>query len=168
VGHGQSIKEELVAVPLIMSYPPLLPPGTVVDEGVEIVDVLPTVMDAVGSPIPDEVQGMSLLPLAQGREGGYPQPSIATQYEKAHAIRAGRFKLWEASGKAPKLSDLETDPLERTDIAEDRPLVRRWLEDGLSLWMVYQKRWRKRRWGTALNHRAELAADLEAEPTTAP
>ena len=43
---------------------------------------------------PDAVQGESLIPVAQGVNGGYPRPAIASQYELAHTMRLGAFKLW--------------------------------------------------------------------------
>ncbi|MCP4222213.1 MAG: sulfatase-like hydrolase/transferase, partial [Actinomycetia bacterium] len=88
-GHGASLREPLVWVPLLIHYPPLFPGGRVVSEGVEGVDILPTIIDAIGRSPLDGAQGHSLIPLAQGQIGGYPMPSYASQYEYAHAMRLG-------------------------------------------------------------------------------
>src|SRR5207302_1405158 len=40
IGHGQSLREELIHVPLLVHYPPYFPPGKIVDEGVDVLDVL--------------------------------------------------------------------------------------------------------------------------------
>ena len=93
IGHGQSLREELVHVPLLISYPPLFPPGKSVNEGVELVDLMPTIVDALGGKPPAEAQGESLVGLAQGAGAGYPRPAIASQYELAHTMRLGPWKL---------------------------------------------------------------------------
>ncbi|WP_350278785.1 sulfatase-like hydrolase/transferase [Kribbella sp. HUAS MG21] len=63
---GAGLSEFLMRIPLIVTGD-----GVTVqqrDEPVSIVDVLPTICEAVGHRIPDGVQGRSLLPLAQGNE----------------------------------------------------------------------------------------------------
>ena len=47
------------------------PPRQVADEVVELRDVLPTVLGAVGLPVPDTVDGQSVLPLMQGPGQGW-------------------------------------------------------------------------------------------------
>src|SRR6185436_8931301 len=119
IGHGQSLREELVHVPLLISYPPLFPPGKVVTEGVEIIDLLPTIADAVGGKIPADVQGESLIPLAQGEGAGYPRPAIASQYELAHSMRLGRWKLWVGGSGQTKLHDAASDPGEQQELSTE-------------------------------------------------
>jgi arylsulfatase A-like enzyme len=61
---GAGLSDFLMRIPLIV-----MGDGVTVqcrDEPVSIVDVLPTICEAVGEPLPDAVQGRSLLPLAQG------------------------------------------------------------------------------------------------------
>jgi arylsulfatase A-like enzyme len=161
VGHGSSIRQELVAVPLVLRYPPLFGKGVVVRQGVDTLSIMPTLLDAIGAPIPDTVQGESLLPLAQGIGAGYPRPSIASQYELAHAIRLERWKLRIGGRAEPELWDLESKEGEHKELAVSRPLEVRWLTDALSTWLTYQDRWRSTRWGVASNHTAALAEDLE-------
>ena len=54
-------------VPLIIRMPGVLPKGAVVDELVGLVDLLPTLCELTGRPVPEKVQGTSLLALAQGK-----------------------------------------------------------------------------------------------------
>jgi arylsulfatase A-like enzyme len=161
IGHGQSLREELVHVPLAIYYPPLFPPGKAVPEGVEIVDLLPTIVDALGGRPPADAQGESLVPLAQGEGQGYPRPAIASQYELAHSMRLGRWKLWVGGSGDVRLFDAADDAAETHDLASERPVERRFVTDALSLWMAYQSRWKKARWGVASNHKPQLALDLE-------
>jgi arylsulfatase A-like enzyme len=160
-GHGSSIRQELVAVPLVIHYPPLFGKGVVVKQGVDTLSIMPTILDAIGGTIPDTVQGESLLPLAQGIGTGYPRPSIASQYELAHAMRLERWKLRIGGKGEAELWDLDSKKGEHAEIAVSHPNEVRWLTDALSTWLTYQDRWRSTRWGVASNHTAALAEDLE-------
>ncbi|HNF96352.1 MAG TPA: sulfatase [Pseudomonadota bacterium] len=161
IGHGQSLRQELIHIPLWIYYPPLFPGGKVVEEGAELVDLLPTLADAFGMPIPKDVQGESLIPIAQGVSGGYPRPAIASQYELAHVMRLGRYKLWVGGSGQVKLYDGQDDPGEQKELNQEQPLALRFVTDAMGLWMAYQDKWKKTRWGAASNHRPEFAADLE-------
>ncbi|HZS35737.1 MAG TPA: sulfatase [Polyangia bacterium] len=161
IGHGQSLREELVHVPLIIHYPPLFPAGKVVPEGVEIIDLLPTIVDAIGGKVPQDVQGESLVPLAQGVGEGYPRPAIGSQYELAHTMRLGRWKLWVGGSGDVRLFDAIADAAESHELSIEKPYERRFVTDALGVWMAYQSKWKKSRWGVASNHKRELADDLE-------
>jgi arylsulfatase A-like enzyme len=167
IGHGQSLREELVHVPLLISYAPLFPPGRTVDEGVDSIDILPTIVDALGGTPPKDAQGESLVALAQGGGGtGYPRPAIASQYELAHSMRLSRWKLWVGGSGDTRFFDAENDPAESHELSAERPRERRFVTDALGMWMAYQTLWKKARWGVASNHRPELAQDLEHAATT--
>ncbi len=161
VGHGQSLRQELVHIPMWISYPPLFPPGKVVEEGTELVDLLPTLTDALGLPTPKEVQGESLIALSQGQGAGYPRPAIASQYELAHTMRLGRYKLWVGGSGQVKLYDGQDDPGEQKELTAEQPIAYRFIADAMGLWMAYQTQWKKSRWGVASNHKPELPTDLE-------
>lgn len=58
--------EGSVHIPLIVSGNPALTgltPGSVCDRVTELRDIMPTLLDIVGAPVPDSVDGQSLLPL---------------------------------------------------------------------------------------------------------
>jgi arylsulfatase A-like enzyme len=61
--HGQSLYGELTGVPLIFWWPGVLPAGRVVPDTVELIDVLPTVLELSGLPAPLGIDGISLAPL---------------------------------------------------------------------------------------------------------
>jgi arylsulfatase A-like enzyme len=63
---GAGLSEFLMRIPMILAGDGVQ--EQVRDEPVSIVDVLPTICEAVDQPIPDGVQGRSLLPLAHGAE----------------------------------------------------------------------------------------------------
>ena len=70
--HGLFMKrnfyEQSVGAILMVSWPGHLPEGKVVDDPVELIDVMPTLLDAAGIPVPKGTHGRSLLPLIAGRE----------------------------------------------------------------------------------------------------
>jgi arylsulfatase A-like enzyme len=160
VGHGCSVKQELVAVPLIIHYPPLFGHARV-REGVDVLSAMATILDAIGAPIPDTVQGQSLLPLAQGVGAGYPRPSFASQYELAHAMRLERWKMRIGGKGEAEIFDLESKQGEHRGVSVNHPLETRWLTDALSMFLTYQDRWRQSRWGVPSNQTAAIAEDLE-------
>lgn len=173
IGHGHTLRNPLVNVPLIISYPPLLGRGVRVREGVDVNAVMATVLDALNheGALPPTVQAQSLLPLAQGVGRGYPRPSFASQYEYAHTLRIENYKLTVGGKGVPSVYDLNSAQREADDISLRKPEVTRLLTDALSTFLIYQSQWRQSRWGVANNHRAQFARDLEggsAPPVVSP
>lgn len=163
VGHGASLRDSLIHVPLAIYYPPLAA-GGVIDEGADAgIDVIPTVLDALGKSIPAEMQGESLLPLIQGVGRGYPRPALSTQYEESHAMRLGGWKMFVPAAASPRLYDTSADPNERKDLANDRPLEKRALADSLYTFLAYRKEWRKSTWGVPSNQKPGAALALEGK-----
>jgi arylsulfatase A-like enzyme len=58
--HGETVREEAIRVPLVMAGPGV-PPGTVVEGQVSLVDLAPTLLDWAAVDVPEEMQGRSLL-----------------------------------------------------------------------------------------------------------
>jgi len=162
-GHGGSLRETLVRVPLLIHYPPRIAPG-IVDEGVDQVDVLPTILDAIGAEAPPQLQGQSLAPLAAGVGRGWPRPSYASQFEYAHTMRIGRWKLKVGKRGVATTLDVVGDPDERIDQSAQRPAVRRLLTDALGLFLATRVRWSKRDLGVVTNLAPGAAAKLEQTP----
>lgn len=158
VGHGGTILETLVYVPLIIHYPPLFPGGKV-PEGAEVVDIVPTIADALGVPPDEHWQGESLIPLAQGVGRGYPRLSMASRYENGHVGRMGGWKI-HIGGTQTRLFDVGTEPEEKTDVAAQKPMALRLVSDALWLLRVNNAEWKKSRWGNPANVTAAFAADM--------
>jgi arylsulfatase A-like enzyme len=150
-GHGASLRDSLVRVPLLVHYPAGIAGGVVVDEGVEGVDVVPTILDLLGEPAPAQAQGESLRGLAAGHGRGWVRPSYASQYEYAHAMRLGRWKVRVGRTGAPRLIDLGADPLEKIDLSGSRTVERRFLTDALGFFLAWRAGWKKAQWGVVSN-----------------
>jgi arylsulfatase A-like enzyme len=164
-GHGGSLRDSLVRVPLLVHDPARFPGGTIVDEGVEGVDLLPTMLTALGRPPLAAAQGEPLEPLAQGAGRGWPRPSYASMYEYAHAMRIGRWKARVARSGVPVIDDLVADPGETHDLAAQHPVERRMLTDYLGLFLALRTDWKKGVYGVVNAMTPEGAAALD-EATT--
>jgi arylsulfatase A-like enzyme len=69
--HGQSVYGELSNMPLILWGPGTLPAGVVVEPTVQMIDVMPTLLDLSGLAVPEAAQGRTLVPLfASSRSSG--------------------------------------------------------------------------------------------------
>ena len=159
-GHGGSLYDTLVRVPLLIHYPARVP-AAVVDEGAEGVDVLPTILDALSAPPLPSAQGASLRPLAAGALRGWAVPSYASQYEYAHAMRLGRWKLAVNIRGEESLFDLRADPLEKQNLILVQPVEHRMAADHLGLFLATRRAWKKASWGVVSNLTAAGAAALD-------
>ncbi len=70
--HGQSVYGELNQVPLVFRWPanPAIRKGVMVDQIVENLDIMPTLLDLSGIEGPSIMQGRSLVPLLDGSGSG--------------------------------------------------------------------------------------------------
>jgi arylsulfatase A-like enzyme len=67
--HGPRVDDGVMRVPLIMRFPRQAPHGRRgqrVAQLVRTIDIMPTVLETLGIPVPDGVQGRSLLPAIDG------------------------------------------------------------------------------------------------------
>ena len=139
-GHGGSLRDSLTRVPLLIHDPARFPPDVVVEEGAEGVDLMPTVLDALGVAAPDGPQGAPLASLAQGVGRGWARPSYASQYEYAHAMRIGRWKIRVGPRGTPLIGDMAADPGETRDASARSPIERRMLTDNLGMFLAIRTR----------------------------
>ncbi len=123
LGHGQSVHEEQVRVPLLIRAPGVAPAR--VAEVVSLVDVAPTVRAMVGLD-PSPRDGRDLAPLLAGTSVPF-QPAIARGTRRDRVFRAvvgPTLKLVrdDTPGSAPEraLFDLAADPGERVDVSPAR------------------------------------------------
>ena len=66
--HGNTVYGEAVNVPMMLWWPGVVPSGVVVDETVESISLMPTLLELSGVSVPEGAQGQSLLPLMAGSD----------------------------------------------------------------------------------------------------
>ncbi len=164
-GHGGSLRDTLIRVPLLIHDPARFPGGTIVDEGAESVDLMPSMLQALGAPPVPAAQGEALEPIAEGIGRGWARPSYASMYEYAHAMRIGRWKTRVANTGIPTVEDMVGDAGEKHDLAAERPVERRMLTDNLGMFLQLRRVWKKASWGVTTSVTPEGAAALD-EATT--
>ncbi len=113
-------------IPFLVKLPDTMgiPQGRVLDQPVELMDIMPTVLDVAGVEIPDTVDGRSVLPLIQGSTEwrGYVHSEICrtlggdTGYQM---LTDGRRKyIWFPGLGTEQYFDLEQDPGETSDLSQ--------------------------------------------------
>ena len=134
--HGFFVYETTLHVPLLVRGPRIVP-GTRVTTVTRLVDVMPTVLDLLdlGELMP-AVAGRVLTPALQGGSLA-DEPSFAESltplvhygWSDLRALRDGRWKYILAP--RPELYDLEQDPGEQRNLADQEPARARALRAGL-------------------------------------
>ena len=144
--------EASVRIPLIVRCPGRIAPGTVCDELVSNLDVVPTILEAAGLDYPGQpdLPGQSLLGLLDGRTGG--REVLFGECEFGQHLmfmaRTKRYKyVYTLRGGVEELFDLYDDPDEFRNVAglADYQQVRRDLRGRLVDWL------RRYRFEAALN-----------------
>ncbi len=72
--HGGHLYESQIRVPLIWYHPNGNLPAQTIEQRVRLLDLMPTLLDYLGIPIPDSVEGVSLLPLIRRETDRIPLP----------------------------------------------------------------------------------------------
>ena len=149
-GSRPNLFDDAIRVPLLVSWPGVVAPGTVLEQVVSNLDVLPTVVDMVGLGVPENlaIRGRSLVPLLRGQSPAW-DPTLFGQYDMHHGqvarmrmIRTPEWKLVRhfEPGVEDELYHLANDPGELRNLAAScepehrrpREAMARRLEDWMS------------------------------------
>ena len=83
--HGQTVYGELTNVPLMFYGPGFVPQGLVINQTVENIDIMPTLLQLSHLTLPKNIQGQSLLPLiAAAKETGSGDASKLESVAESH------------------------------------------------------------------------------------
>ena len=151
-GHGSSVYEPVIRVPLLVRYPPRVPAGARVETPISTVGVYATIVDLLDLESPGPLHVSSLLPAVSGGPAGGPVMAerhmapvmiagegvdpMADTRARLRTYRAGDWKLVESSNGKMMLFDLSTDPGEVRDLAETRPEQVARLRHELDTWQA--------------------------------
>jgi len=136
--HGFFIYDATTHVPFILKAPARKMQGRRVAAQVRVIDVMPTVLDLLGTEIPKTVQGTSLLKLASGEtedlglvaysESYYPRYHYG--WSELKSLRNGALHFIAAP--RPELFDLRSDRQQQENLAPNRRGAVRQLEGELA------------------------------------
>ena len=163
IGHASTslnakLYDEIIHIPLIIWWPKKVK-HKVVDELVQQIDIMPTILDMLGLPLPEGLQGYSLLSSIEGKPannlrpvfcetilGGY-QSTKEIEEIRLRCVRTKEWKLIYTTTSARNVSsggldngkyelyNLSNDPKEERNIFENRPEVAKELKKKLFQWV---------------------------------
>jgi arylsulfatase A-like enzyme len=171
--HNQSIYGELTNVPLFFWWPGGVPAGRRAGETVQLIDVMPTLLDLSGLAAPKGIQGACLVPWMRGDgpHAGWPRPAITEASgrpdpgvavtEESYALSLSGWKLAHHVVRAPErpefqLFDRRKDPLDASDVAAQHPDIVAKLARELEAW-------RRMAVGARLKPDSQLATTVSGE-----
>ncbi len=130
IDHGLFLYDGTLRVPMIVRLGKDLPAGRVVSSRVRLIDIMPTVLDSLGIPVPSGVRGTSLLPYARGKRTADLPVHIETFYPREtfgwSALTGLIDGVWKyIRAPTPELYDLPLDPHEEKNLASAEPAVLR-------------------------------------------
>jgi arylsulfatase A-like enzyme len=154
--HGYTAYGEMLNVPLFFWWPDAIPPGIQVPQTVQTIDLMPTLLDISGLPIPAQAQGQSLVPHFMEEDpahlGWQPRPAFAervpapaefgvyeTDLESRTIIHDGWKLIHHLAGPegTPETFELyrhDDDPLNTRDLSSENPDVAHRLRAMLEDW----------------------------------
>lgn len=134
-GFKAQVMEGGIRVPFMMQWKGQLPAGKVDDRPVIQIDVLPTVMAAIGAEVKPEwkLDGVNLLPYLKGEKSDAPHASLFWRFGQQRAIRMGDWKLNDM-GQGARLYNLASDIGEKHDLAAKEPEKLKQLEAAYAEW----------------------------------
>jgi choline-sulfatase len=104
---------------------PLVFVGPGVDRGgrcvrpAELLDIYPTLVELCGLPARDDLEGLSLMAQLQDARAPRARPAITSHNQGNHGVRSERFRYIRYADGAEELYDLESDPNEWKNLAND-------------------------------------------------
>jgi len=121
VGEKGMVMEGGVRVPYIVTWPGTFPAGQVSDEPVLSLDVAATALDAAGQPIPDELDGISLIPHFSKAQIPFAERNLFWRFWNQGAVRRGDWKYMTLSDGREMLYDLSSDEHENKNLFSQYP-----------------------------------------------
>lgn len=124
IQKGMPGNRSIANVPFIVRYPDGLKGGTVIDEIVEGVDMVPTILDYAAIQTPRSIQGKSFKKLMEGKENSFKDTALIELFNPynttdTRSIVTKRFLYFVDAQNRESLFDRDVDPTEFTNFAND-------------------------------------------------
>lgn len=139
-GHGFDVWENLIRVPFVLHFPGRVPARSL-PRLTRQVDIMPTLLELLNAPVPDGIDGRSILslfdPTGEPERDAYVEACGATIVDPRdyrRAIRSARWKYIETADgtDSEQLYDVERDPRERHNLIHRQPAVAAELRERLA------------------------------------
>lgn len=127
-----------VRVPLIVHFPPAVPPGVEVRDVVQSIDIPPTALSLMGEPPLAGAQGVDLTGLMNGTSGtplGVAYTLGGITKGEGYSLTGPRWKLAWFDDEHVELYDLQNDPGETTNVIDGEPELAKELQRQLLDWI---------------------------------
>ena len=111
--------EAALRVPLIAAGPGV-EAGTTSDALIELIDLNPTICELAGAAAQENIDARSFAGILRRRQRVH-RPDAVSALRHFRCIRTEQYKLIHNHGDCAELYDLQTDPDERNNIADERP-----------------------------------------------
>lgn len=113
----------------IAHWPAMINPNQITNQPAHLVDIFPTLIDAVGIEYPGMVNGQpslplhgtSMLPVFRGAQREEPVRLVSGFRDRFRMYREGVWKIVNTNGEGWALYNLEEDMTETRNLAEERP-----------------------------------------------
>lgn len=164
--HGHTAYGELNRVPLFFWGPSFVTQPQTVSATVQTIDLMPTLLELSGLPVPEAAQGQTLIPFFSDPTAPWDRPAITElpmnmRGAKATSIIQGGWKLIEfdeEDGPRYELFSHGDDPLNLVDLASENPEIIENLSRVLGNWRKYAE---SARLSQSLSTESMSAAELE-------
>jgi arylsulfatase A-like enzyme len=137
--HGDLLHEQLYTpvtrIPLLLRLPQGHKAG-VISKLVQSIDLMPTLLELAGAPVPPQAQGTSLLPKIRGEsKPPYLAFGESTFFGRQRYVALDGYRLiFTSEGETSELYRFTEDPLELTDLAASEPEVVQALRQRIETW----------------------------------
>jgi len=125
MGHGGALYENLIHVPLIMKYPKGWRSDDNIEDRLQLMDIMPTILDRLKIPIPRTCQGqpignVSHKIIAELHRNRGDILSFGKRFDRdLRTIYEGPYKFIGSSDGKNELYDIVADPQENHNIVDD-------------------------------------------------
>jgi len=116
--HDPMFRSSVTRIPLIVIWPGHIAGGQRFSQPVSMIDMLPTILDLVGLPMPEVMQGQSLAPLLLGEEGWEPRPVILDEFYVDRETSELRGVIEVVDGRWGASLEINPDPENRNRVTQ--------------------------------------------------
>ena len=133
-GRKGQMFEGGIRVPCIVRWPNRIPAGTVNNEFLTSLEILPTLMRAAGLDLPSDIvlDGFDMTPVLAGEKPS-PRKEMFWQRRADKAARVGHWK-WVESERGSGLFDLTQDIGEKNDLSKTHPEMLKKVKGRFAAW----------------------------------